>query len=149
MKGFPDLPPLWLAGFCALAWVIAKALPLITLPGSVGLASGVALMLGGFGLVGWSAMWFLRKKTTIEPHHKPQSLIIEGPYRLSRNPIYLAMLMILVGWVFYLCALLPLVLPFIFARILTTRFVLPEEAALREAFGAEAEQYMDATRRWL
>jgi len=42
-----------------------------------------------------------------------------------------------------------LVLPFIFARILTTRFVLPEEAALREAFGAEAERYMDATRRWL
>jgi hypothetical protein len=92
LKGFPDLPPVWLMGFMAAAWAIDRGLPLVEAFGPVYRVAGGLLMLAALGLIAWSALWFWRKKTTIEPHHTPTALIVEGPYRLSRNPIYLALL---------------------------------------------------------
>ncbi|MEM7722034.1 MAG: isoprenylcysteine carboxylmethyltransferase family protein [Pseudomonadota bacterium] len=129
--------------------MLATYLPLVPLFGPVFRAAGLALVVVGFGLIGWSALWFWRKKTTIEPHHTPGTLIIEGPYRLSRNPIYLGMMAILVGYVLHLGVLSPVLLPFALYHVLQTRFVLPEEALLRETFGAEGERYIHATRRWI
>ncbi len=149
MKGFPDLPPIWLAGFCILAWALARYFPFAYLGGPVLQAIGAALSIAGIGMILWSGMWFMRKKTTIEPHETPTSLIIEGPYRVSRNPIYLGMVAILAGLVLWYGALSGVILPGIFVSVLSLRFIQPEEDGLREAFGAEAEAYMAATRRWL
>ena len=149
MKGFPDLPPVWLRLGLGLAWLLATYMPLVRLFGPVWQAAGVFLALAGLGLILWAALWFRRKRTTIEPHHAPGALIVEGPYRYSRNPIYLGLLAILTGAVLWHGALSGLPLPFAFAAILTRRFVAPEEAALRRAFGAEAERYLAGTRRWV
>ena len=59
------------------------------------------------------------------------------------------MVVILAGVILWQGALLPLVLLPIFLVILTRRFILPEETILRAEFGAEAEAFMAATRRWL
>lgn len=149
LKGFPDLPPVWLAGFMALAWVIDRGMPLVAAFGPVYRVAGGLLMLAALGLIGWSAWWFWRKRTTIEPHHQPTALIVEGPYRLSRNPIYLALLALLVGYVLRLGSLAPVILPVAFYIVLTRRFIEPEEAALRRLFGAAAQDYLARTRRWL
>jgi protein-S-isoprenylcysteine O-methyltransferase Ste14 len=149
VKGFPDLPPLWLLLGLALAWLLAEYLPLVQLFGPVYQAVGLGLSGLGVALIFWSAWWFRAKRTTIEPHHAPSALIVEGPYRLSRNPIYLGLLAILTGAVAWHGALSPLPLPFAFYWILTDRFIRPEEAALREAFGPEADRYIAETRRWL
>jgi len=149
MKGFPDLPPLWLLLFLVLAWLLATYLPLVTLFGPVLQALGWLLIAAGLGVIGWSALWFWRKRTTIEPHHAPGTLIVEGPYLFSRNPIYLAMLAMLIGYVASTGALSPVLLPVLFAWVLQSRFIAPEEAALRGAFGAEADRYFARTRRWL
>ena len=149
LKGFPDLPPVWLAGFMAAAWVIDRGMPLVEAFGPLYRILGVVLMLAALGLIGWSAWWFWRKKTTIEPYHTPSALIVEGPYRLSRNPIYLALLALLTGYVLWLGSLGPVILPFAFYRVLTRRFIEPEEAVLRRLFGAEAHAYLERTRRWL
>lgn len=149
LRGFPDLPPLWLLGFMGAAWLIDRGLPLVEAFGPVYRATGGLLMLAALALIGWSALWFWRKKTTIEPHHAPSALIVEGPYRFSRNPIYLALLVLLVGYVLRLGSLGPVILPFAFYFVLTRRFIEPEEAALRRLFGAEAYAYLDRTRRWL
>lgn len=149
MKGFPDLPPLWLLAFMILAWVLARVAPLIQTASGGVQALGSVVAIAGFALIAWSAFWFWQKKTTIEPHHAPGTLIIEGPYKLSRNPIYLGMIVILAGQVIWLGALLPVVLPPALLLILTARFAKPEEAALIEAFGPEAHTYIAATRRWL
>ncbi len=109
----------------------------------------MVLALAGLALIGWAALWFWRKKTTIEPHHAPTALIVEGPYRLSRNPIYLGLLAILTGAVVWLGTLSAVPVPVAFAAILSRRFIEPEEATLRRAFGSEAERYLTATRRWL
>lgn len=149
MKGFPDLPPIWLAGFCALAWFLARYLPLVTAFGPVFQGLGALLIGAGLVAIAWSALWFWRKKTTIEPHHDPSVLIVEGPYRFSRNPIYLGLLVILTGYVLWLGALSPVPLPVLFFAVLTRRFVEPEEDRLRQAFGAEAQRYLNGTRRWM
>lgn len=149
MKGFPDLPPLWFLLCIAIAWFLANQLPLLRIFGPVAQLLGVALALAGLALILWAALWFYRKRTTIEPHHNPSALIVEGPYRLSRNPIYLGLLSILTGTVLWLGTLSALPVPFAFAAILLRRFILPEEAALRRAFGPDAEHYFITTRRWL
>jgi protein-S-isoprenylcysteine O-methyltransferase Ste14 len=149
MKGFPDLPPVWLLVGLILAWLFAAYLPLVRVAGPVVQAVGLILALAGVAGIGWSALWFWRKRTTIEPHHAPRALIVEGPYRFSRNPIYLGLQAILSGAVLWHGALSGLILPWAFHRILTQRFVEPEEAALRRAFGAAAHDYLTRTRRWL
>ena len=145
LKGFPDLPPVWALGLAALAWGLARTVPILPLPPGM----GRLMIVAGLGLGLWAAWWFWRKRTTIEPHHAPGELIVEGPYRFSRNPIYLGMVAILTGVVVWLGALSAVAVPVAFAAILTRRFVEPEEAALRRAFGARAEAYLSATRRWL
>lgn len=149
LRGFPDLPPVWLALFLGLAWFLATYLPLLRLFGPVWQAAGLLLALAGVAVIGWAAFWFRHKRTTIEPHHAPAALIVEGPYRFSRNPIYLGLLAILTGVVLWEGALSGLPLPVAFAAVLDRRFVTPEEAALRRAFGAAAADYLARTRRWL
>ena len=149
MKHFPDLPPVWLVLGIAVAWVLARYIPLVRVVGPVGQGVGVLLVVAGILLILWAALWFWRKKTTIEPHDTPTVLIVEGPYRISRNPIYLGMLAVLVGVVLWLGAISALPVPFAFAAVLTRRFILPEEAALRRSFGAQANAYLAATRRWV
>jgi protein-S-isoprenylcysteine O-methyltransferase Ste14 len=149
LRGFPDLPPVWLAGFLALAWLLDRGLPLVEAFGPVWRAAGGLVALASLGLIAWSAFWFWRRRTTIEPHHTPSALIVEGPYRLSRNPIYLGLLGLLTGYVLWLGALSPVVLPFAFHMILTRRFIEKEEALLRRLFGAEAHAYLERTRRWI
>ncbi len=149
MKGFPDLPPLWLAAFMVAAWAMARYVPLLSVPSGGLRGIGIFVAVTGCALVAWSAWWFWRKGTTIEPHHTPGTLIVEGPYRLSRNPIYLGLLLILSGQVIWLGALAPVVLLPVYFMILTTRFAKPEEENLVRTFGAEGQAYLAATRRWI
>jgi len=141
----PDLPPLWLAGHMAAAWALARWLPLWRF--DAGAAGRVVIVLG-VALILWSAWWFWRKRTPIEPRHTPRALIVEGPYRLNRNPIYTGLVVILAGWALSLGALSALLTVPVLPVVLTRRFISPEEAALRAAFGAEAERYLTRSRRW-
>ncbi len=149
MKGFPDLPPLWLVVFMVVAWALARFVPLSE--SFDPLLQRFGVMVAGLGMlfIFWAAAWFWKKKTTIEPHHTPGTLIVEGPFRLSRNPIYLGMILILSGQVVWLGALSPAFTIPVFLLVLSRRFVLPEEAALVETFGDDGRAYLDATRRWL
>ncbi|EPX81353.1 methyltransferase family protein [Litoreibacter arenae] len=148
MKKFPDIPLVWLAVFLALNWAAVRWVPgvldfpLLTLVGYGIVAVGVFL-------IGWSAVWFRLRRTSIEPHDTPKSLIVEGPYQLSRNPIYLGMAAILAGAVVaggHVLGLLPVAL---FVVVINRRFIAFEEDTLRATFGAEAEAYLQSTRRWL
>lgn len=144
MRGFPDLPPVWFAGAAAGSWLLARFLPIWRFPEGF----GQVFILLGLVLIGWAVFWFRRKKTPIEPGHVPRALIIEGPYRINRNPIYTGLGLVLAGFAIGLGAVSALLPALVFPWIVTRRFVLSEEAALRAAFGAEAEVYLARTRRW-
>jgi protein-S-isoprenylcysteine O-methyltransferase Ste14 len=143
-REFPDLPPVWAIGAAALAWALARWLPLASLPAWPAPPLGVA----GVGLAIWSAWWFRVKRTPIEPRETPRALIVEGPYRLNRNPIYTGMALVLLAWAFWLGAATALLPAIAFPLVIDRRFVRSEEAALRAAFGPEVDRYFAATRRW-
>ena len=144
LRGFPDLPPVWALGAALAALALARWLPIAPLPPGMGRVIGGA----GVALILWAAWWFWRKRTPIEPGHAPRALIVEGPYRINRNPIYTGLVLILVGWGLSLGAVSAILPAAAFAFVVDRRFVRSEEAALRAAFGAEAERYFAATRRW-
>ena len=146
MKNIIDIPPIWFFLCAFAAWFLAKVWPVYQVDVS-NWAVGV-LVGAGVYLIIWSALWFWRKKTPIEPRHTPKTLVVEGPYKINRNPIYTGFTVILLGialWVGALTALFP-VLAFPF--IINSRFVKGEESRIREEFGDEAEEYFSRTRRW-
>lgn len=146
VKGFPDLPPVWATGAAALAWALAEWLPIWR--HGEGRIAGVVLFALGLASMIWAVIWFVRKRTPIEPHESPRTLIVEGPFRINRNPIYSGMALGVFGIALWLGAVSALIPAFALPLILTRRFVLPEEARLRERFGAEAEAWFARTRRW-
>jgi len=147
MKGFPDLPPIWAAAIALLSILIGRIFPILSFAPPKWLAC-VMLCLG-FGLVLWSAYFFWKKKTSIEPHHTPTTLIVEGPYQLSRNPIYLGMFLGLLGVGFWTGALSAVLMTVLFPFIINARFIASEEQALKDQFGADAESYLASTSRWI
>jgi protein-S-isoprenylcysteine O-methyltransferase Ste14 len=144
VRGFPDLPPVWALGAALAAWALARTVPVA----SFGPGLGRVLMAAGLGLILWAAWWFWKKATPIEPRHTPRVLIVEGPYRINRNPIYTGLALLVLGYALSLGAVSALLPALALPVVLDRRFVRPEEEALRAAFGAEAEAYFQATRRW-
>jgi len=140
-----DWPPVWLAGFMAAGGALGAVwapLGVLLWPGRLVIAAGVALAV-------WAAIEFRRARTTIVPRETPSALVDSGPYRLSRNPIYVADLLILAGWVLTTGQPLGLVLLWPFAQVLERRFIRPEEAMLDTHLGAPYRAYLARVRRWL
>ncbi len=143
---FADTPPVWLLLFLALAWLLRGIGPGFGVAGDV---VGGALIVAALAVVVAAALEFRRHRTTIVPHETPSELITTGIYARSRNPIYLADAVILAGFALIWSAPLALLLVPVFMVLLTARFVLPEEARLRDKFLARFEAYAQQTGRWL
>jgi protein-S-isoprenylcysteine O-methyltransferase Ste14 len=141
-----DWPPVWTLAHMALAWLLA----LLWAPlNAEAMALGWIVVLLALVLMGWTAVTLMRAGTTVMPGREPTALVTTGPFRLTRNPIYLADLAILAGFSFGVGQPLGALLVWPLKRVLEERFVLPEEARL-EAHAGEA--YLDYTRtvaRWV
>lgn len=110
---------------------------------------GWPLLAGGILLAGWAAWQFRRAGTAIPPHRPASALVAEGPYRVTRNPMYMALTIAHVG----LAALLdaPAAL-FVLAAILPLMHwgvVLREEAYLQAKFPEAYGRYRQTTKRYL
>jgi protein-S-isoprenylcysteine O-methyltransferase Ste14 len=114
-----------------------------------GLIAGGLLMGAGVTLAIWSLGLFRRSRTTTIPGELSSQLVTVGPYRRSRNPMYVALTLAYLGEAGMLAQVWPvLLLPLIL--IYLHRSVIPvEEARLRERFGDRYDQYRAAVRRWL
>ena len=105
----------------------------------------------GVGLAALGVWQFRRASTTVDPRDpgKSSALVTGGIYRWTRNPMYLGMLLVLVGWAVYL-ANLPALLGLPGFVLYMTRFqILPEERHMRRTFGAAFDRYRLRVRRWL
>ena len=115
--------------------------------------TAIALVVSGAGGVFAlpAIVSFLLAKTTIFPNkpHEASKLIVTGVNAISRNPMYLGLLLVLIAWAIYLSNIVSFVpLPF-FVVYLNQFQIIPEERALAERFGSEYEQYRKRVRRWL
>ncbi|MEM9576036.1 MAG: isoprenylcysteine carboxylmethyltransferase family protein [Pseudomonadota bacterium] len=145
-----DLPPIWLAAFAGLSYAQAKWFPLgLSLAHPVTMLISGLLVGGGIVLVLLAVMEFRRHRTTVIPHQMPTQLIQTGIFKRSRNPIYLADVLILTGLILWLDAVLSLALVPVLFWVLETRFVIPEEDRLRRHFRADFARYAQKTRRWV
>ena len=145
-----DVPPVWLLAFAVLAYWQAHFFTLgLSLAHPLTMLLGGLLVGGGIVLILLAAMEFRRHKTTIIPHHEASSLIQTGVFKRSRNPIYLADVLILTGLILRWDAILSLPLVPILFWVLETRFVIPEENRLRRHFRADFARYAQKTRRWI
>ncbi|MCG3202545.1 MAG: hypothetical protein NFCOHLIN_02428 [Gammaproteobacteria bacterium] len=146
------IPPPLIALSCAgLMWLVAAGTPSASWPAAgrhvlAGMlaAAGVCVSMSGVAT-------FRRAGTTVNPH-RPRaatSLVTGGIYRYTRNPMYLGLLMVLLGWGIFL-ANGPAVLLIAGFVLYIGRFqIAPEERALSDLFGPEYEAYRDRVRRWL
>ncbi|MGI9546692.1 MAG: methyltransferase family protein [Flavobacteriaceae bacterium] len=93
---------------------------------------------------------FYRSKTTIDPREpsKAKLLVTNGVYNYSRNPMYLALLLLLLAWGLWLGNAFNVLLAAAFVAFMNRFQIGPEEAALRDLFGKEYDQYIIRVRRW-
>lgn len=110
---------------------------------------GIVLVVAGFALAASAIGLFVRRRTTIVPHHRSRALVTSGPFRFTRNPMYVALTTAFVGACLVANAAWPpllLWLPLIYLRAIT---IPREERLLGEAFGSEYDAYASRVRRWL
>ena len=119
------------------------------LPPAVGEGVGGLLLLAGVAFMVRSVMIFADAGETLPPNTPARQLLVEGPYRFSRNPIYLAMALICGGFGLATSNLW-IVLTTVAAGAVTHYFVIrPEEAYLAERFGDAYDAYAKKVRRWI
>ena len=132
-------------------WLASALVAPIEVP--FGYRAGVAAVLASVGLIVGLAgiISFLRARTTINPT-KPgatSSLVTSGVFRLSRNPMYLGLLLCLLAWAVYLSSWLALLFVPLFVVYLNRFQIEPEERAMLALFGPEYDSYKARVRRWL
>ena len=110
---------------------------------------GIVPFAVGLWLVLWVNAIFRRVGTTIKPFEDSSALVTQGPFRVSRNPIYLGMSIALFGVAVLLGSLTPFLVVPLFAALIDARFVRAEEGILTKTFGRQFEDYMRRVRRWL
>ncbi|TVQ70036.1 MAG: isoprenylcysteine carboxylmethyltransferase family protein [Balneolaceae bacterium] len=146
------IPPVGVfAVFALLFWGIDTWFPVFDVDIPFRLAIVVFLSVTSL-IVGFLSIWlFYRKGTTVHAHkpHKTERLITSGPYKHTRNPMYLALSMVLIALAIYLSDLLSLMLMPGFFVYMTRFQIIPEERRMIEKFGEDYEEYAEKTPRWL
>ena len=140
-------PPRIAMALVLVAASLQLAAPLPEMPGSV--LAGGTIAAAGF-LIMLRAWWLFRlRNTAICPTAETTALIKEDIYRLTRNPMYLGIMMLLFGAALGTGGLPYYVAALAFFLIIDFVFCPFEEAKLRHSFGEEFAQYMADVRRWL
>jgi len=118
---------------------------------SVVRAAGLALLVSGLGLNVHPKRFFRRRDTTVNPIHPERSnaLVTDGPYRWTRNPMYLGYAIALLGWSLWLAQPAGLVGAALFVAWIDRLQIPAEEAALQARFGRAYDAYRARVRRWL
>lgn len=142
-------PPIFLIAAIILSYLTSTLAPGLQLTGPPLSLLGLGIIAAGIGLFVWSIRMFRKVKTTLAPRGHPTSLITIGPYRMSRNPIYLGFLLIAIGTAFVFANVLAFVGPLVFFFFINTLVIPFEEDMLTNVFGATYQTYRKQTRRWL
>lgn len=135
----------------AAMYGVSKMVPALTfsLNGSTALAVALGVMGLSLGIMGVTQ--FRIAQTTPNPQalEKVSSLVTSGVYQYSRNPMYVGLVLILLGWAFYLSHFLAFVLLPIFILYMTRFQIQPEERMMAQKFGKTYQDYLNKVRRWI
>lgn len=144
-------PPAYMLIMAGIMWLLDKYYPLYNWLGSPWNKLGLVIIGVAILLDIWLLLLFFRAKTTPNPM-KPGNtihLVTSGLYRFSRNPMYLGLLVMLIGWALYLGSLSPPAMLPLFVWLLTKQQIEPEETILMDKFSQEYKDYQQRVRRWI
>lgn len=146
------IPPPIICLIVAIAmWLTARSSATIDLSNMLRFMLAMPFGVLGIALAALGFRAFGAAETTVNPVkiETASSLVTTGVFRYTRNPMYLGLTSLLVGWAIYLAAPLTLLGPVAFVLYITRFQIIPEERALRRIFGELYDEYCARVRRWL
>ncbi|HVN35202.1 MAG TPA: isoprenylcysteine carboxylmethyltransferase family protein [Casimicrobiaceae bacterium] len=132
-------------------WFGVRQGPALELPALVRAAAFAAIALLGGAIAFAGNIAFRRARTTVNPF-RPQNataLVTSGVFRFTRNPMYLGLAFLVLGWAVFLCSPWALAGPVVFVLYVDRFQIKPEEKILSAKFGAAYAEYAARVRRWL
>jgi protein-S-isoprenylcysteine O-methyltransferase Ste14 len=143
-------PPAVFAAGLGLGFLLQRALPLTFAAPENPLPRwlGGFLTLGAGALALWAFLTFRRARTTVRPDRPASALMVEGPFRFSRNPLYLSLALLQAGLALLANAPWPAFMLLPALLVIRVHVIAREERHLAARFGAEYEAYRRAVRRW-
>ena len=144
-------PPAVAAAIAVAMWGTSRLAPLLQIPSDLRVGTAAAILLVGIGFSAGGVLAFRRARTTLNPTKPEQasSLVSSGVYRVTRNPMYVGLLCVLVAWAVFLSSAWALLGPVVFVLFIGRYQIAPEERALAKLFGSEFADYRAKVRRWL
>lgn len=144
-------PPLMVALCIGAMWALVDRIPSLGMSISGQGLIGTFLVAAGLGVNINAMIAFAKADTTINPltPDKTSTLVSDGLFSQTRNPIYLAMTMILLGVCVLFGNLINLAVVAFFVWYITNYQIIPEEEALKKVFGKQYEDYCKKVRRWI
>ena len=142
-------PPIVAILFAVLIFYFSDSFAYVDLPFKKYISLYFVLL--GFFITSSSARNFKNKETTVNPI-KPEEasqLVTDGFFKITRNPMYLGMLLFLLGLSIYNGLIVGLVFLPLFVGYITYFQIIPEESAMIEIFGEDYKAYMKKVRRWI
>lgn len=144
-------PPVVAALIAAAMWGISSLPPALSLAPAMRLFLAATLAIVGvtFDVLG---LWaFRRARTTINPMKpgKASALVTGGIYQVTRNPMYVGLVLLLAAWAVHLSMLWPFIGPALFVLYMNRFQIGPEERVMRGKFGEAYAAYAARVRRWL
>jgi protein-S-isoprenylcysteine O-methyltransferase Ste14 len=141
--------PVLLAIAILLTALLQWFIPLPFFPSLPSRILGAILFVAGFAFGFPALRGMLNAKTSPNPHRPTNSLVFDGTYRFTRNPMYLGMLISYAGlFIFFQNPWFLLILP-ILVWLFTTWVIIPEEKYLEGKFGKEYLDFKGRVRRWI
>lgn len=143
------LPPSYFA-FCLIITVLLHyLLPLKQIINYPNNFLGFLFFVVGGILNIWTDQLFKKQNTTVKPDERPSTFIQTGPFKISRNPMYLGMTILLIGIGFVLGSVISFTGFVLFLVAMEVAFIPQEEINLQEKFGEEYLAYKKKVRRWI
>lgn len=142
-------PPLfYLAGFIGGVFLDYNAAIWSSVPSLAAEIFGVIDIALGFALVGWGMGWFAKNKTGIVPVSPASKLVMTGPYRFTRNPMYVGLALAYMGGVLIMQSAWALILLLPVMWVIRYYVIAREEKYLHALFGQDYVDYCLRVRRW-
>ena len=144
-------PPVVAVLAAAAMWLLSLTLPRVPLAASSRITTAIVIAMLGVAFSVAGVVSLRRAKTTVNPvrPEKAWSLVTSGIYRVTRNPMYVGLLLLLLAWAVFLSSPVALAGPAAFIVYIDRFQIQPEERALSVLFGSAYVAYKRRVRRWL
>ena len=143
------LPPVYFLFYLFLAWALHRTVPIVWVIPEPWRLWGLAPVVAGITLVLSCVGLFKARGTAIKPYEASATLVVEGPYRFTRNPMYVGIVTFLTGIAVMLGSLAAFLAPVAMFATLACVFVPMEEKMMEETFGQQYRDFKARVRRWI